>query len=63
MKCLHCKKHSGIINCKGCKGVFCSGCIQLETHMCSGLEHIKHQEREKLANSLPLVITPKVYKL
>ena len=62
MKCFCCHKKLGMINCKGCKGTFCSGCIQLENHACTGLESIRKQELQKLANNMPVVCAAKIEK-
>lgn len=37
-KCQKCLRKKGFaLNCSECKGVFCTGCIQLELHECPGL--------------------------
>ena len=62
MKCFWCHKKLGMIDCKGCKGTFCSGCIQLESHSCAGLESVRAQERKKLALNMPVVCAAKIQK-
>jgi len=52
-----------MLKCKECSGNFCSGCIQLEVHTCSGLENKKKEEKELLAKKLPLIIASKIVKL
>lgn len=63
MKCLKCRGAMGMLKCKECSGNFCSGCIQLEVHTCSGLENKKKEEKELLAKKLPLIIASKIVKL
>lgn len=63
MKCICCKRKLAMINCKGCKGIFCSGCILMEEHACTGMEAVKTAEREKLAKSMPVVCASKISKL
>lgn len=63
MKCVFCKRKLAMINCRGCTGIFCSGCILMEAHQCVGIEKFKTESREKLALSLPVVSAPKVQKI
>ena len=60
MKCLCCSKKPAILNCKQCSHVYCTNCIQLETHKCSSLEKYILAERKKLKESLPVIKASKV---
>jgi len=63
MKCRFCSKKPGMLKCRGCQVDYCSGCIQLESHCCVGLEDVKRAEIERLTFSLPAIVKPKVDKL
>jgi predicted nucleic acid binding AN1-type Zn finger protein len=63
MKCICCHKKLAMINCRGCTGTFCSGCILMEAHQCAGIEKMKIASKERLAASLPVVCAPKVQKI
>lgn len=36
--CEHCKRKRITIQCLTCKGMYCSGCIQLEEHECKKIQ-------------------------
>jgi hypothetical protein len=48
MPCFKCKKKGIPIPCKYCNLSFCSRCIQLEIHNCSGSDIKKQDSLEKL---------------
>jgi predicted nucleic acid binding AN1-type Zn finger protein len=63
-KCKQCARRQRLVMpCKLCTGKFCSGCIQLELHMCPELPAKKAFELEKLSNANPVVMASKVIKI
>ena len=63
-KCAQCARRQRVVMpCKLCTGKFCSGCIQLEVHMCPELSAKKAMERTKLTQDNPVVVSPKVVKI
>ncbi len=60
MKCPSCRKGLAIVNCKGCKALLCSGCIQMEVHACPGLESAKQHELYLLKKRMVKVVAPKI---
>ena len=62
IKCTQCKKKIGFcgIDCKYCGGGFCSRCIQLEIHACSGMSAKKIEEIINLGKKLPLIESKKI---
>jgi len=63
-KCPGCRrKKSVLLNCKGCDKSFCTGCIPLELHTCTGLETLKEaklQELEKKLMDAKAPLRPKI---
>lgn len=62
MKCECCKKTLAILKCKECSCSFCSGCIQLEVHICEGIAKRKVKQKLILEKSLPPVVSDKVIR-
>ena len=64
-KCNHCKKKVGLlgIHCSHCSGKYCSGCITLEQHECSGIKMFIEKEKEKLKQNLESSMYTKKEKL
>ena len=63
-KCLRCARRQRIVMpCTLCTGKFCSGCIQLEVHVCPELSTKKMLELEKLSKANPVIISAKVTKI
>jgi predicted nucleic acid binding AN1-type Zn finger protein len=60
MKCQCCKKKLAMINCKGCNSIFCSGCIQMELHSCTGLAAAKIEELRLLKERLVKIESKKL---
>jgi len=60
MKCPFCRKALAIVNCKGCKTLLCSGCIQMEVHSCTGIESVRQQELKLLEKRMVKVVAPKI---
>ncbi len=52
MACDNCKKKGIGIDCKYCIGSYCSKCIQLEVHLCSGMHEKKKDQILKLKENL-----------
>lgn len=63
-KCKQCARRQRLVMpCTSCSGKFCSGCIQLEIHMCPELPARKALELEKLSNANPVVVSSKIIKI
>jgi len=63
-KCKQCARRQRLVMpCKLCTGKFCSGCIQLELHMCPELPAKKALELERLSNANPIVMASKIIKI
>ncbi len=60
MPCLKCKKKGIPMICKYCNLGFCSRCILLEMHNCSGANLKKQDNLDKLKTQLEFKKTPKV---
>ncbi len=60
MPCLKCKKKGIPMICKYCNLGFCSKCILLEMHNCSGAELKKQDNLDKLKTQLEFKKPPKV---
>ena len=59
MKCAHCKKKTGVtIKCVTCEREYCSGCIQLEIHMCE-LLHVKIEKEKQILEKNNIRLNPK----
>ena len=52
MPCDKCKKKGIPIKCNFCIGSYCPRCIQLEIHICRGIEKSKDKHIEKLKTQL-----------
>jgi predicted nucleic acid binding AN1-type Zn finger protein len=48
------------LHCKYCSGEFCTSCILLENHECTGIEQKQNQELSNLRKRLVKVTTPKI---
>jgi predicted nucleic acid binding AN1-type Zn finger protein len=48
MGCFHCKKKKLTLKCKACENMFCTSCLQLETHHCDKLQMYKMELHENL---------------
>lgn len=51
------------IHCKYCTGEFCTKCILLERHNCTGLEDKHNQDISNLRKRLVKIVTPKIQEL
>lgn len=53
-KCHCCKKKIGVlgIHCSYCQGTYCTGCIVLEKHNCTGMEKYNEKNKNVLKNIL-----------
>ena len=60
MPCFKCKNKGIPINCKYCNLRFCSKCIQLEIHNCSGLKLKKENSLKNLKKELKFKTSPKI---
>lgn len=63
MGCTKCRKKGVTLKCRDCSGEFCTGCIQLETHMCPMLSARKQIEKNVLSSKLVKVEASKVIKI
>jgi len=65
MRCQKCRRRMGIagFDCKHCQGIYCSSCITLEVHACSGTAAKIAHERQLIEKSLNSAITTKKEKL
>lgn len=64
MGCTKCRKKGLLtLKCRDCSGEFCTGCIQLETHMCPMLSARKQIEKNDLSSKLVKVEASKVIKI
>ena len=62
-KCPTCKRKPGLLKCKECSVMFCSGCIQLEIHACPEMSARKQALISNLESKLVKVIAPKIQKI
>jgi hypothetical protein len=58
MRCDHCKRKRITIECSWCKNQYCSGCIQLEIHMCKNI-HLKIEKEKKIIEEKNVQIVSK----
>ena len=65
MKCKFCHKKVGLVtlDCKYCSKSYCTSCINLETHRCSGIKAKSEYERSLLSNKLESAFYSKRDKL
>ena len=48
-KCRYCKKrNSCVLECKACKNILCTRCIDMSIHKCEAFDKYKETERDKL---------------
>ena len=52
MPCFRCKRKGIPINCRFCDSGFCSRCIDLSIHNCSGLDEYKNEKKKILEKQL-----------
>lgn len=64
-RCHNCRKKIGLLglNCSYCNHKYCSGCIQLEQHECSGIEKCVEEHKNKLKERLDSATYSKKEKL
>ena len=59
--CAHCKKKNRImLKCTSCTNEYCSGCIQLEVHMCANMNLKIEKERKILEEKNTRVVSKKI---
>ena len=61
--CGHCRKKGLHIPCKFCEHEYCSSCIQLEKHSCTGMEQKRKDCRADLEKKLAFTPKGKVDKI
>lgn len=52
MRCFYCKKKCIHIECKWCDHLYCSSCIRIEEHDCSGKDTCISFKREEMKQNL-----------
>jgi predicted nucleic acid binding AN1-type Zn finger protein len=62
-RCVNCKKKGIPITCKYCTNGYCSSCIQLEIHKCSGIETKNNEEKTNLEKKLIRVEASRIVKI
>ena len=60
MPCEKCKRKGIPIKCNYCVNSYCARCIQLEIHLCQGIEQSKQKQISKLEKQLQFEPTKKV---
>ena len=62
--CDQCKRKGFLkLHCKYCSGEFCTSCILLEKHNCTGMDKKQNQEISNLRKRLVKVTMPKIQEL
>lgn len=57
MKCTHCSRKRITVECAWCKNQYCTGCIQLEIHMCVNI-HLKIENDKKIIEEKNCRVSP-----